>query len=171
MLVVWVHHYSLKRYTKWHYPSKNICVGGIVILQENNLIPTKWPLARVIKVYAGKDDLVQVVAVKTSWGTYKRPIFKIALLLPSQDDWIWLFIVVWDHPVLAGGMLMFIIGCLSLSIIILKLFNFRIIGKDFWKKKGFLCWIKICILSNLGENSTILIKGGNTELDIHPQLP
>ena len=77
---------SLKRYTKWHHPSRNICVGDIVILQEDNLIPSKWPLARVIKVHAGKDDLVRVVTVKTNSGTYKRPISKIALLLPSQDN-------------------------------------------------------------------------------------
>ena len=77
---------SLKRYTKWYHPSRNICVGDIVILQEDNLIPTKWPLARVFKVHAGKDDLVQVVTVKTSSGTYMRPISKIALLLSSQDD-------------------------------------------------------------------------------------
>ena len=77
---------SLKRYTKWHHPSRNICVGDIVILQEDNLIPSKWPLARVIKVHAGKDDFVRVVTVKTNSGTYKRPISKIALLLPSQDN-------------------------------------------------------------------------------------
>ena len=77
---------SLKRYTKWHYPSRNICVGDIVILQQDNLIPSKWPLARVIKIHAGKDDLMRVVTVKMNSGTYKRPISKIALLLPSQDD-------------------------------------------------------------------------------------
>ena len=77
---------SLKRYTKQQHPSRNICVGYIVILQEDNLIPTKWPLARVIKVHAGKDDLVRVVTVKTSSGTYNRLISKIALLLLSQDD-------------------------------------------------------------------------------------
>ena len=77
---------SLKHYTKWHHPSRNICVGDIVILQEDKLIPLKWPLARVIKVLAGKDDFVRVVTVKRNSGTYKRPISKIALLLPSQDN-------------------------------------------------------------------------------------
>ena len=77
---------SLKSYTKWHYPSRNICVGDIVILQQDNLIPLKWPLARMIKIHAGKDDHMRVVTVKTNSGTYKRPISKIALLLPSQDD-------------------------------------------------------------------------------------
>ena len=58
----------------------------IVILQQDNLIPSKWPLARVIKIHAGKDDLVRVVTVKMNSGIYKRPISKIAMLLLFQDD-------------------------------------------------------------------------------------
>ena len=72
---------SLKHYNKWHHPSTNICVGDIVILQEDNLIPSKWPLARVIKVHAGKDDLVRVATVKTNSGTYKRQIYKKNLVV------------------------------------------------------------------------------------------
>ena len=49
---------SLKCYTKWYHPSRNIFVGDVVILQDDNLIPTKWPLASVIEVHSGKDDLV-----------------------------------------------------------------------------------------------------------------
>ena len=76
---------SLKRYTKWHHPSRNLRVGDIVVLQEDNLVPTKWPLAKVIQVHTGKDNLVRVATVKTAIGTYKRPVTKIALLLPSSD--------------------------------------------------------------------------------------
>ena len=55
------------------------------MLQEDNLVPIKWPLARVVNVHAGNDELVRVVTVKTSHGTYKRPTTKIALLLPLQE--------------------------------------------------------------------------------------
>ena len=47
-------------------------------------MPTKWPLARVTEVYPGKDDVVRVVQVKTSTGTYTRPVSKIACLLPFE---------------------------------------------------------------------------------------
>ena len=76
---------SLRRYTKWHHPTRNVQVGDIVILQEDNMVPTKWPLARVIQTHAGKDGLVRVVIIKTATGTYKRPVTKIALLLPSDS--------------------------------------------------------------------------------------
>ena len=48
-------------------------------------MPTKWALARVEEVHTGRDGLVRVVNVRTNNGIYKRPITKIALVLPSQD--------------------------------------------------------------------------------------
>ena len=93
-LVRWSTEYivTLRQYTKWHYPSKNIEVGDIVVLQENNLAPTKWELVRVIEVYPSKDGLVRVVTIRTSNGTYKRPVTKIALLLPIIKN-LYLFII------------------------------------------------------------------------------
>ena len=76
---------SLRKFTKWHHPSRNASIGDIVILQEDSLVPGKWPLARVTQVHKGKDGLVRVVTIKTRTGIYKRPVHKIALLLPSEN--------------------------------------------------------------------------------------
>ncbi len=62
----------------------DMSVGDIVILQEDGLVPTKWPLAKVTKVYPGKDSLVRAVDVLTSKGTYRRPVHKLAVLLPAE---------------------------------------------------------------------------------------
>ena len=75
----------LRRYTKWHHPTRNLQVGDIVLLQEDDLIPTKWPLGKVVKTFPGRDQLVRVVEVKTQTGIYKRPVSKVALLLPTED--------------------------------------------------------------------------------------
>jgi hypothetical protein len=56
--------------------------GDIVLLKEDGIVPTKWPLGRVVQVFPGKDKIVRVVTVQTSIGTYRRPVSKIALLLP-----------------------------------------------------------------------------------------
>ncbi len=74
---------SLRTYTKWHYPTRNLQVGDIVTIHEDNLVPGKWPIARVSQVYR-KDGFVRVVTVKTSSGTYKRPVTKIAVLTSVQ---------------------------------------------------------------------------------------
>ena len=76
---------SLRRYTKWHHPTRSVQVGDVVILQEDNMVPTKWPLNKVIQTHTGKDGLVRVVIIKTATGTYKRPVTKITLLLPSDS--------------------------------------------------------------------------------------
>ena len=70
---------SLRHYTQWHHPTRNVQVGDVVILQEDNMVPTKWPLVKVIQTHTGKDGLVRVVTIKAATGTYKRPVTKIAL--------------------------------------------------------------------------------------------
>ena len=76
---------TLRRYTKWHRQTRNLQVGDIVLLQESNLVPTRWPLGKVVEVCPGGDGFVRVVKVKTQSGIYKRPISKVAVLIPSED--------------------------------------------------------------------------------------
>ena len=73
------------RFTKWTQPTRNMQVGDLVIVREDSPLVTKWPLARIVKVYPGKDKLVRVATIKTKDGIYTRPITKLALLLPSED--------------------------------------------------------------------------------------
>ena len=105
---------SLRRLTKWQHPTRNI--GDVVLLQEDNLIPTKWPLARVVHVHVGKDKLVRVATVKTITGIYKTtyhqdgfsPAFARVNII---NEHYWSFVIVSiscllkDHLVLAGCML------------------------------------------------------------------
>ena len=76
---------SLRKFTKWHSPSRNAQVGDVVVLQEDGLIPSKWQLAKITQVYPGQDGIVRVMTVKTKTGTYKTPITKVAPLLPTKQ--------------------------------------------------------------------------------------
>ena len=76
---------SLSKYSKWHKPSANLTVGDVVVLNEGGLIPTTWALGRVTEVFPGKDGLVRCVNVKTKCGILKRPVYKLALLLPNEQ--------------------------------------------------------------------------------------
>ncbi len=49
------------------------------------MIPTKWPLAKVIATHLGNDGLVRVAEVKTATSTYTRPTAKLALLVPVKE--------------------------------------------------------------------------------------
>lgn len=76
---------AINKYNKWRSPTRNVTVGDVVLLQESGLVPTKWPLGRVTEIHPGKDNLVRVVTVKTSQGCYKRPVSKVAVLLPDNN--------------------------------------------------------------------------------------
>lgn len=76
----------LHKLTKWRFPTRNLQVGDIVHVRGDGLAPTSWPLARVTAVYAGKDGLVRVASVRTPHGTFKRPVTKISVLLPTGRD-------------------------------------------------------------------------------------
>ena len=73
---------NINKLNKWKYPTRNVAVGDVVVLQESGTVPTKWPLGRVLQTHPGQDNLVRVVTLKTAQGIYKRPVSKIAVLLP-----------------------------------------------------------------------------------------
>jgi hypothetical protein len=54
----------LQKFAKWHRPQKNLTVGDVVVLREDNMAPTKWPIARVTKVHPGRDGVVRVVTIE-----------------------------------------------------------------------------------------------------------
>ena len=65
---------------------ENLSVGDVfVVLKENNLTPTKWPIAGVVEVDPGTDGLERVVTVKTATGLNKGPAVKTALLLSNTE--------------------------------------------------------------------------------------
>ena len=51
---------SLRRYYKNHEKHRNVQEGDVVVLREDNMLPTKWPTARVIETFPGADGLVYV---------------------------------------------------------------------------------------------------------------
>lgn len=79
---------TLQRAAKWHQKTKNLTVGDVVVLIEDKIMPTQWPMARIVCIHPGKDGVVRVADVKTPTGIYRRPIHKLAKLLPIDDETI-----------------------------------------------------------------------------------
>ncbi len=74
----------LRKFSKWHSPTRNLQTNDIVVLRDENFLPAKWPMGRIIGVHPGTDGTVWVVTVKTATGIYKRPAVKVALLLQAN---------------------------------------------------------------------------------------
>ena len=51
---------------KWYQSSCIPTVGMLVLIKEDNLPCTHWPLARIHEVHEGSDDIVRTVTLKTS---------------------------------------------------------------------------------------------------------
>lgn len=69
---------------KWTSQQRNIAIGDYVLIEEKDLPRGQWITGTVTEIYPGTDKLVRVVKVKTSKGTYEKPITKICLLEPNK---------------------------------------------------------------------------------------
>ena len=73
---------QLQKLTKWRTPSRNISPGDVILIKEDSLVSTHWPMGRVEQTFPGKDG-------KSEWqpsGLYRRPVAKLVLLLPQEDS-------------------------------------------------------------------------------------
>lgn len=70
---------------KWLTENRNIQIGDLVVLREDDTPPLKWKLARVQEVIRGTDNLVRSAIIRTSRGVYKRPVAKLGLFLQTAE--------------------------------------------------------------------------------------
>lgn len=75
---------ELQRDTKICDQNVTFRPGQLVVIVEDFQIPVKWPLARIIALHPGRDNLCRVVSLKTAKGIIRRPITKICLL-PTEN--------------------------------------------------------------------------------------
>ena len=68
----------------WHTEKRNVEVGDLVVLADNNPIRGRCTIGRVIEVYPTADGRVRNVKVKTPAGEYSRPVMKIAVIYPVE---------------------------------------------------------------------------------------
>lgn len=69
---------------KWNKIQRNFTVGDVVLMYEDNVVRSRWPMARVVGIEKGQDDLVRGLQLKTASGkTFRRPVQKVVLLLEA----------------------------------------------------------------------------------------
>ncbi|XP_050394219.1 uncharacterized protein LOC126812082 [Patella vulgata] len=78
----WLKEYipTLQSRSKWLKPKRNLRIGDLVLVCEDNVPKNQWLLGRVTDVFPGNDNLVRNVEVKTKNSVLKRPILKLCLL-------------------------------------------------------------------------------------------
>ncbi|XP_065356163.1 uncharacterized protein LOC135950555 [Calliphora vicina] len=68
---------DLQKRHKWKFMQRNIEIGDMVVIREDNLPINEWRLGRVQKAHIGKDGHVRVVELKTARGLVTRPVVKL----------------------------------------------------------------------------------------------
>ena len=79
----WAREYlhTLQQRGKWRKPVANLEVGDKVLIIDPSLLRHgRWPIGRIEQIHPGRDALVRVVTVRTSSGTYTRPVTKLCPL-------------------------------------------------------------------------------------------
>ncbi|XP_072382493.1 uncharacterized protein [Diabrotica undecimpunctata] len=61
--------HNLQQKSKWLDSGFVPKIGALVVLKEDNLAPCQWPLARLVELHKGKDDVARVATVCTITGT------------------------------------------------------------------------------------------------------
>jgi hypothetical protein len=71
---------GLQKTTKWFDITKNVSVGDLVLIADENTPRNVWPLAVVREVSIGRDGKVRSVRVRTRASELVRPITKLIML-------------------------------------------------------------------------------------------
>jgi len=77
---------TLQARSKWTNSSMNLTHGDVVLLQEENLSRSMWPLGLVIKTEPDSQGLVRTVLLCSNEKELRRSIHKCILLLRKSDD-------------------------------------------------------------------------------------
>jgi hypothetical protein len=76
--------HTLQQRMKWNSQSDNLKIGDLVLMHQPSSPPLSWPLARIVGVSPGTDNIVRVVHLKTAQGPFTRPAHKV-FPLPNLD--------------------------------------------------------------------------------------
>lgn len=77
--------HSLIHRPKWWTKDKEFQVGRLCLIRHDATPPTRWPLARIVRVHPGEDGQIRVVTVRSATTELTRPVVKL-VLLPTGNE-------------------------------------------------------------------------------------
>ena len=72
--------HTLMQRGKWLRGCPNLKVGDVVFFRDSSSSPLSWPIGRVCDLLPGRDGVVRVVSVRTTHGTFTRPVNQLVVL-------------------------------------------------------------------------------------------
>ena len=68
---------QLQNVSKWKRIGRQPKVHDLVLIAEDNTTPLQLPIARILELYQGNDDIVGVAKIKTKNATLIRPVTQL----------------------------------------------------------------------------------------------
>ena len=79
---------TLQPRKKWFNEKNNLQIGDVVLMRDNEVGRTSWPIAKVVRVFPSNDGYVRKVEVKVIRDgkpvLYVRPVVEIVLLFSPK---------------------------------------------------------------------------------------
>ena len=82
----WLKEYlpELQKRNKWQREQRNVKVGDVVLIMDENTPRGIWPMGQVVEVNEGRDGLVRSARVRTKSTELVRPITKLVVLEEAE---------------------------------------------------------------------------------------
>lgn len=77
---------DMQQRVKWRIKGRNVQIGDIVLVKDDQLPPLQWLLGRITKLYPGPDGITRVVDVTTRKGLLRRAISRLCLMLGESRE-------------------------------------------------------------------------------------
>ena len=90
---------SLQTRSKWNYPTRDVKVGDVVIIKDENVSRNHWPLAIIDEVFPSSDGRIRKVKLRIansildkkgrptkSTSYLERPVHKLVLLVEASEE-------------------------------------------------------------------------------------
>ena len=73
----------LQNVSKWKHIGRQPKVHDLVLIAEDNTTPLQWPIARILELYQGNDEIARVAKIKTKNATL---IWPVTILRPFPSE-------------------------------------------------------------------------------------
>ena len=78
----WLSEYlpTLQERQKWVKPCCNFAVGDLVLVVDEKVHRSQWPVGRIVEVHPGRYGFIRSAKIVTKTSTFTRPITKLCFL-------------------------------------------------------------------------------------------
>ena len=70
---------------KWFKRKPNLRIDDVVLITDDHTPRSQWRIGRIIATHPDAYGVVRTVSIKTSTTELRRPIYKVCLIVPSND--------------------------------------------------------------------------------------